>query len=291
MMKTAVKVVGSMAFRLIGSSTPCDSDLDNWKAREQLVPLVKEFGVSAVRVGINNEARRQGKEGEGDENAKRYKDLLQLLPVRKLARNKTRKSGTKTKSAKAGKPEAKKEKPAAGQTPFFETQAVKSGRERRIRIADMFTPKEMEGLSTQLNLGSAAVSRHISELKLSRGRGLGHSDPRALDWAMQDQKHFQFLASQVRQARRQNNGGGEELDLSSLEDEDLFDLWEFSKFEADRAHRNIDHLTSGLSHLKGPTAEYLSGRHKLDARFYTILANKIEPMITPDMYERHYVGL
>ena len=139
----------------------------------------------------------------------------------------------------------------------------------------------------QLRLGAAAVSRQIRELGSGANRGLGHSDPRPLDWAKLDQRNFQFLADQVARARR----GGGYIDTSSLKKEALFDLWEFSKFEADRAHRNIDHLFSGGSHLRGPTAEYLAERHKLDARFYTFLAHQIEPMITPEMVEAYYVGL
>ena len=65
------------------------------------------------------------------------------------------------------------------------------------------------------------------------------------------------------------------------------DLWEFSRFEADRALRNIDHLQSGLSHLKGPTADYLAERHRLEARFYTFLAGQLEPLVTPEMQEKY----
>ena len=44
------------------------------------------------------------------------------------------------------------------------------------------------------------------------------------------------------------------------------------------------HLHSGGSHLKGPTADYLTERHKLAARFYTFVAHQLEPLLTEEMY-------
>ena len=66
---------------------------------------------------------------------------------------------------------------------------------------------------------------------------------------------------------------------------ELTDLWDFARFEADRAMCNIDHLQSGLSHLKGPTAAYLIERHRLEARFYSFVAGQVEKMIPPEKIE------
>lgn len=189
--------------------------------------------------------------------------------------------------------EPKMEKKPGAQVSFFETSQLGScvseplPTQRQIKAGNEFTPDELQKLSIQLGLGAAAVSRHIRELNSGTQRGIGYNDPRPLDWAKLDRQNFQFLADQVARARRDRGY----IDTSSLKKEELFDLWEFSNFEADRAHRNIDHLFSGSSHLKGPTAEYLAERHKLNARFYTFLARQLEPMITPEMYEKYYVGI
>jgi len=127
----------------------------------------------------------------------------------------------------------------------------------------------------KLHLGAAATGRHVSELNSGRTRGIGHSDPRPLDWARSDQQQYEFLIDQLRRARR----GRGYIDLKSLKKEDLVEMWEFARFEADRAHRNIDHLTSGLSHLKGPTAGYLAAGHRLEARFYSFLAGRLETIL------------
>lgn len=198
----------------------------------------------------------------------------------------TKQRVTKTTTAAPTRPNK------TGQASFFEVQAKTQDAkplptQRQIKISNDFTPEELRTISIQLGFGAAAVSRHICELKSESSRGVGHSDPRPLDWAQLDQKNFQFLANQVAKAR----GGEGYIDTSSLKSDELFDLWEFSKFEADRAQRNIDHLFSGGSHLKGPTAEYLADRHKLEARFYTFMAGQLEPMITPDMLAKHYIGL
>jgi hypothetical protein len=200
-------------------------------------------------------------------------------------------STAKKKPVKSEPPASLPEKKPGAQASFFETYSAgvreSLPNQRQVKLANDFTPEELQTISVQLRLGAAAASRQVRELSGGASRGIGHSDPRPLDWAKLDQRNFQFLAGQVARARR----GGGYIDTSSLKKEALFDLWEFSKFEADRAHRNIDHLFSGGSHLRGPTAEYLAERHKLDARFYTFLAHQIEPMITPEMVEAYYVGL
>jgi len=145
---------------------------------------------------------------------------------------------------------------------------------RQIKLAGTFTPAELDKLAVQLRLGAAATNRQVRTLNSDRSRGIGHSDPRPLDWARSDQKQYRFLTDQLRQARR----GGGAIDTAGLKKKDVAALWQFARFEADRAHRNIDHLTAGLSHLKGPTAAYLTAGHKLEARFYTFLADQLESL-------------
>jgi hypothetical protein len=123
----------------------------------------------------------------------------------------------------------------------------------------------------------------LQELTSGSSRGIGHSDPRPADWVKADLQHFQFLADQLAKVRH----GAGYLDTSTLKSNDLVDLWEFAKFEADRAQRNIDHLRSGISHLKGPTADYLVAGHQLEARFYTRLAGQLEPLISTEMIDRY----
>jgi hypothetical protein len=158
--------------------------------------------------------------------------------------------------------------------------------QRQIKLTNDFSTEELQTMSVQLRLGAAAASRRIRELNSGISHGIGHSDPRAMDWARADQKNFQFLVNQVAEARRDRGY----INTSSLSNNALVDLWEFSKFEADRAARNIDHLQSGLSHLKGPTADYLSSGHKLETRFYSFLAGQLEPLITPAMQDDYLQG-
>jgi hypothetical protein len=155
--------------------------------------------------------------------------------------------------------------------------------QRQIRITDAFSDEELQTLSVQLRLGAAAVARRLRELNSGVSPGIGHSDPRPIDWARSDQKNYQFLVAVLDEARR----GRGAVDTGPLRNNELVDLWEFASFEADRAMRNIDHLTSGLSHLQGPTADYLVGRHKLEARFYSFLADQLEPMLTPEMIDAY----
>jgi hypothetical protein len=97
-----------------------------------------------------------------------------------------------------------------------------------------------------------------------------------------DQQQYDFLIDQLRRARR----GHGYIDTKSLQRNELVELWEFAAFEADRAHRNIDHLTGGLSHLKGATASYLVKGHRLEARFYTFLVGQLETIIPPEVLAR-----
>jgi hypothetical protein len=146
--------------------------------------------------------------------------------------------------------------------------------QRQIMLTNDFSPEELQTMSVQLRLGAAAVSRQIRELSDGASRGIGHSDPRPLDWARSDRKNYDFLVNQLDEAQR----GRGYLDTGTLNKAALADLWDFARFEADRAMRNIDHLQSGWSHLKGPTAEYLTERHRLEARFYTFMARQMEAM-------------
>ena len=83
-------------------------------------------------------------------------------------------------------------------------------------------------------------------------------------------------------ARRRAQRGRGHIDISELKRDQVAELWEFARFETDRAHRNIDHLRSGSSHLKGPTARHLTKRYKLEARFYEFLAGQLETIIPPE---------
>ncbi len=168
------------------------------------------------------------------------------------------------------------------QRSFFATaDKVKTG-PRRIAMSDKFTPDELQALSVQLSYGGAAVSRAFRETRDGVDLGVSHSDPRPMDWASQDQKHFQFILGQLARVRYR---GQKYIDLSALKDDELVDLYEFSQFEAERHHRNIDHLTAKLSHLKGATAEYMVSRHTLQARFHSFMADQIEPFITLNMLD------
>ncbi len=171
---------------------------------------------------------------------------------------------------------------ADGNEPAREMAAHQTGslpNRRQISLTRGFTPDELDKLAVQLYLGAAATRRHVHELSSRHSRDIGHGDPRPLDWAQLDQRQYQFLTDQLRRARRGNGY----IDTSSLQKKELVQLWEFARFEGDRAHRNIDHLTTGLSHLKGPTADYLAGGHKLEARFYNFLADQLETIIPKDM--------
>ncbi len=106
-------------------------------------------------------------------------------------------------------------------------------------------------------------------------RGIGHGDPRPLDWIEADHQNFEFLVQQLSEARR----GRGYLDLSSLRKPQLLDLWEFCRFESDRAGRNIDHLNVPGGPIQGPTAQYLANNHKLESRFFTYIATQIERIV------------
>ena len=161
-----------------------------------------------------------------------------------------------------------------------ENKKAKLPSRNQINLSGIFSDDELLQISTQLAFGGAAARRQIKLLSGGASRGIGHSDPRVRDWIEQDKNNFQFLSEQLARARQRKDGV---IDLSSLKNGDRVDLWEFSRFEADRALRNIDHLQSGWSHLKGPTADYLTGKHKLEARFFGHIAEHLEPLITTAM--------
>lgn len=153
----------------------------------------------------------------------------------------------------------------------------------QIKMSDQFNEEEIQRLSLHLRLGAAAVARHIRELGSGAPRGLGHRDPRPLDWAQLDQEQHHFLIGQLTEARR----GRGYLDVGGLNTEQQVELWRFARFEADRALRNIDHLATPGNPVRpvggpageSPTADYLSAGHKLEARFYTYLANQLEKIV------------
>ena len=145
----------------------------------------------------------------------------------------------------------------------------------QVEVSQGFTPEELQIISIQLRLGGAAASRHLREVGASIKRGIGHGDPRPQDWIEADHKNFGFLVQQLNEARR----GQGYLDLSSLDKHRLLDLWEFCRFETDRANRNIDHLNVPGGGISGPTADYLINNHKLEARFFSHIAANIERIV------------
>lgn len=198
--------------------------------------------------------------------------------ARKQRGNVTKKAAAKKKVSRARKKETRPAKPSK--------RAKSLPTQRRITLTKTFKSEELQQVSLHLRLGSAAVARHIRTLHSGNERDIGFSDPRPLDWARQDQQNYQFLLKQLSQTRR--DGG--KIDTAPLKNSELVDLWEFAHFEADRAHRNLDHLFGGSSHLKGPTAKYLAKQHKLSARFFSFLAGQLDPLITPEMREAYMNG-
>lgn len=145
----------------------------------------------------------------------------------------------------------------------------------QVNVTSTFSEDELLSISTQLRFGAAAATRHARMLNTRTSRGITHSDPRPLDWTRLDLEQYQFLINQLTEARR----GRGHLDLSSLSKRQLIELWGFSRFEQERAQRNIDHLNTPLGPLQGPTAEYLSGKQKLEARFFNHVATHIETLV------------
>jgi len=151
----------------------------------------------------------------------------------------------------------------------------------QVDLRQGFTPEELQLISIQLRLGGAAASRQLRELGAGIQRGVGHGDPRPQDWIQADHQQFEFLVQQLTEARR----GRGWLDLSSLKKDRLIDLWEFCRFETARAHRNIDHLNVPGGGIAGPTADYLIGNYKLEARFFSHIAAHIERLAPVEMLD------
>jgi hypothetical protein len=147
--------------------------------------------------------------------------------------------------------------------------------QRHINVVKDFTPAELQTISIQLRLGTADSSRRLREAGFGISRGIGHGDPRPLDWVESDRKNFQFLVAQLTEARR----GRGTLDLAGLNKGEVIDLWEFCRFEADRARRNMDRLGVPGGSIGGPTAAYLMGNHQVEARFFSHVAAHIEKMV------------
>ncbi|MFC1975326.1 hypothetical protein ACFLXQ_02885 [Chloroflexota bacterium] len=162
------------------------------------------------------------------------------------------------------------------------TEAVPT--QRRASLGQAFSPDELSKLSVQLRFGLAAANRHVRTLGRGGSRDIGHGDPRPSDWARLDVKQFEFLTNQLAIARR----GDGVIDLASLKRGELVDLWEFLRFEADRALRNIDHLQTPGGPIRGETADYLAQNHKLEARFFTHLANQIETLFPAENIQAEY---
>jgi hypothetical protein len=217
---------------------------------------------------------------------------------RAKARKRMPRRGDRRKTAKSGQSRVKGESTAQGasvETPGAK-QATKprdivaspatgtAPSQRRAILGQAFSPDELRKLSVQLRFGLAAATRHVRALSSGTARDIGHGDPRPADWARLDVKQFEFLTNQLAKARR----GEGVLDLSSLKRGELVDLWEFLRFEADRALRNIDHLQTPGGPIRGASADYLSQNHKLEARFYTHLANQIEAIFPAENIQAEY---
>jgi hypothetical protein len=156
--------------------------------------------------------------------------------------------------------------------------------QRRVRLGQQFKPQELDKLSVQLRLGLAAATRHVRSLDSGNSRDIGHGDPRPSDWARLDVRQFEILTKQLAKARREDGI----MDMSSLKRGELVELWEFSRFEADRALRNIDNLQTPGNGIGGASADYLVQNHKLEARFFTHLANQIEAIFPTENIQAEY---
>ena len=232
---------------------------------------------------LSRVTRRLGISGEVSKSAALASSAPQVSFF-KQPRARSKRSGKRTK-----KPSSKQIAGSTGsgqrsneQTSFFDVSQKEPASapaslptQRQVKLPPAFSDEELQSLSVQLRLGEAAAARRLRELNSGVERGIGWSDPRPDDWARADQKNYHFLVSALDGARR----GEGYLDTTGLKSDEMADLWEFARFEADRALRNIDHLNAGLSHLKGPTADYLVSRHKLEARFFTCLAAQLETVI------------
>lgn len=231
-----------------------------------------ERGKNAARKSGVSAGAGQGAFAAGSSNQVGFFALQQKISARATA---TKKEPTR-KKRRAEAVTVKKQKPARQNSGSLPNQG-------QIKVAGHFSDDELQRLSLHLRLGAAALARHLRELNSRAPRGLGHRDPRPLDWAALDQAQYRFLIKQVSEARR----GRGYLDMSGLKREQLVELWRFARFEADRAQRNIDHLAvpgnpvrpAGGMETGSPTADYLSAGHKLEARFYTFLAGQIETLV------------
>ncbi len=141
-----------------------------------------------------------------------------------------------------------------------------------------FTPPELQKIWIELALGGAAAKRWLRQLNSGLDMSPERRDPRPADWTRLDRDQFLFLDRQMTEVRR----GRGTIDVSLLKRSELKELWEFARFEADRAHRNIDHLSTPGGPFGGPaspTSQYLVENHKLMARFFSFLAGQIEPVL------------
>jgi hypothetical protein len=155
--------------------------------------------------------------------------------------------------------------------------------QRQIRISGAFKHNQLQALYVQLALGQAATRRHIQEMGGGAVRAISFGDPRPLDWAQRDLTQYEFLTDQLRTARRDEGV----IETGGLSKQALSELWAFAKFEAERAQRNIDHLRVPGGPIGPPASHYLAGKHVLEARFYTLLAEQIETMLPlPELHAK-----
>jgi len=251
---------------------------DETRQRQQLKQAVRQYSSGVVAAALAEEAARFERDGDAW-SLKRYRQVnRQLADVAAEVKAETA-PPKKDKSPVSQSNQSKNS--GKGDDKKRSSKQTKSS--ARLKVSDAFGEQEIKRLGTITLLGSAATGRQLQALKLGASRGIGHSDPRAKDWMEQDRQNFRFLSRQL----SVNKEGQGQLDTTALSEAELVDLWEFSRFEADRALRNIDHIQSGWSHLKGETADYMTRDHRLEGRFYTWLANNLEPRITPEMRDKY----
>ncbi len=240
---------------------------DDSRRRQQLKQAVRRYGGGVVAAALADETTRFQRDDDDESLQQMQQVKRHLADVVAEVRVEKKTQPSKDDPTTSGKDKMNERQPPA--------ERVKT---EKSALTAAFSREELARMGTLTLLGSAAVGRQLQLLKAGASRGIGHSDPRPQDWLTQDRQNFRFLS-------RQLSGGG--LDTRGLNEAERVDLWEFARFEADRALRNIDHLQSGWSHLQGETAAYMTRDHRLEARFYTWLADQLEPRITPELRDKY----
>ncbi len=255
----------------LGEAALCQDEI---RRRQQLKQAVRRYGGGVVAAALAEETNRFQR--AGDDGSLQQMQAVKHHLVEVVAEVSVEQNAPPSKTVAANNSE--------DQTNGYNDASERAKTEKPpSKPPATFSQEELARMKTLTLLGSAAVGRQLQLLKAGVSRGIGHSDPRPEDWLEQDRQNFRFLSRQLTAGAR----NGAALETTGLNEAELVDLWEFSRFEADRALRNIDHLQSGWSHLKGETAAYMTRDHRLEARFYTWLANHLEPGITPELRDKY----